>query len=91
MPLETALNLRTGRRSSATVAEKVSGFPELKESCNSLTDYATVGHTVKRCRQPEEDTDNGPAETGEAASGQDAWGQDNEIETVRQRLDDNLW
>lgn len=56
-----------------------------------MTDYEIVGHTVKRCRQPEEDTDNGPAETDEAASGQDSWGQDNEVEAVRQRLDDNLW
>lgn len=55
-----------------------------------MTDHETVGHTVKRCPQPEENEFE--ALGGEEPSyGQADYGQGDEVEDVRQRMEHSAW
>lgn len=51
-----------------------------------------MGHTVKRCPQPEEtEVGFGGADTQEASWGQADEGQDDDVETVRQAVEESSW
>lgn len=75
-------------------------IPDPAQLSDSLANHETVGHTVKRCPQPEEggfdevageDPFSSQADDVQADKSQDDANQDDEVEKVRQCLDDQSW